>query len=124
MKSTEITISRGWTTNQHGIPIRKCCASCRKRKVNNDKGRYCERSGTAVAGSQYCKRWVMSPLLQNAGKGGGQVKSIGYLNYYRERRIKQHNNVKAGRITADGLLKAADIRREYEREHGSIYFNF
>ena len=124
MKSVEITISRGRTTNQHGIPIKMCCASCSKRKVNNDEGRYCERNGTAVTGSQYCRKWVLSPLLQNAGKGGGQIKGIGYLNYYRERRIKQHNNLKAGRITANELLSAADIRREYEREHGSIYLNF
>lgn len=111
----EITISPGYITNQHGIPIKMCCASCKKRKINNNEGRYCERSGEPVAGCQYCRKWALHPKLQNAGKGGGRVKSIGYLNYYRERRIKQYNSLKAGRIKADELLTVADIRREYEK---------
>ena len=124
MKSVEITISTGWTTNQHGIVIAKCCASCNKRMISNGEGRYCERSGEPVAGCQYCRKWRLHPKLQNVGKGDGRVKSSRYLKYYLERMIKLYNSLKACRVTIDKLPSIAEIREEYEQEHGSIYLNF
>ena len=121
MKSVEITIGTGWINNQYGIPIKKCCASCKKRMISNEVGRYCERSGTAVEGGWYCRKWAMHPKLQNAGKGGGRVKSIRYLRFYQERKIKLYNSLKACRMKRDELPSTADIRREYEQEKGSVY---
>ena len=123
MKGVEMTVSPGFTTNQHDIPIKMCCASCRRRMINNGEGRYCERSGDPVEGCQYCRKWRLPPKLQNAGKGGGRVKSIRYLKFYQERKIKLNNSLKACRIKNDELPSTAEIRREYELEHGSIYLN-
>ena len=66
----------------------------------------------------------MSRRLQNAGMSGGLVKSWSYLCYYRERWIGQREDVIARRIKADEMLSTADIRKEFEQEHGSIYINF
>ena len=86
-------------------------------------GRVCSLTGETVECGGLCEGWVLSPKLQNAGRGGGKVKSLKYLNYYRERWLKQQEDLMTKRITADALVSAADIRREFNELYGSEYIN-
>ena len=117
-------MKKQFTRNEHGVKVKMCCASCQKRKITSEEGRACGLSGKPVSGCNRCKHWEMSRRMQNAGMSGGQVKSWSYLCYYRERWIQQREDVIAGRIKADEMLSVADIRKEFEQEHGSIYINF
>ena len=117
-------MKRKFTRNEHGVKVKMCCASCQKRKITSEEGRVCGLSGKPVSGCHRCKHWEMSRRLQNAGMSGGLVKSWSYLCYYRERWIGQREDVIARRIKADEMLSTADIRKEFEQEHGSIYINF
>jgi hypothetical protein len=110
--------------NCFGIKVKMCCASCKMRKILSEKGRICGLSGEPVAGSHYCQRWEMNRRLQNAGMSGGQIKSWRYLTYYRERWIRQREDFFARRIRPSELLSAKNFRKEFEKEHGSIYVNF
>ena len=108
--------------NQFDIEIQKLCGSCAKRTILQ-MGRVCSLTGETVECGGLCEGWVLSPKLQNAGRGGGRVKSLKYLNYYRERWLKQQEDLVAKQITADAFASAEDIRKDYEHEHGSIYLN-
>ena len=109
--------------NQFDIEIQKLCGSCAKRTILQT-GRVCSLTGETVECGGLCEGWEMHPKLQNAGRGGGRVKSLKYLNYYRERWLKQQEDLMTKRITADDFASAEDIRKDYEQEHGSIYINF
>ena len=124
MDGIEKIVCPGYAVNQYGIRIKMCCASCKMRKINNSEGRFCGRSGEEVFGFQYCRKWALNPKFRDAGLGGGKIKSLRYLNYYRERWIMQRNDLLARRITADEVMSEVDIRKEYEKEHGSIFLNF
>lgn len=109
--------------NKYGIKIKKCCGSCLLRQIKNEEGRICKLSGESVKGSFLCENWVMHHRLENAGMGGGNVKSLKYLNYYRERWLKQQEDLVAKRITADAFVSAADIRKEFNELYGSEFIN-
>ena len=117
-------MKRKFTRNEHGVKVTMCCASCKKRVITCEESRVCGLSGEQVSGSDRCEHWEMSRRLHNAGMSGGKVKSWRYLCYYRERWIQQREAVIAGRIEADEMLSVADIRKEFEQEHGSIFINF
>ena len=84
-------------------------------------GRVCSLTGETVECGFLCEGWEMHPKLQNAGRGGGKVKSIKYLNYYWERWLKQQEDLMTKRITADEIVSAADIRKEFNELYGSIF---
>ena len=105
--------------NTFGIKVKMCCASC-KRRILSEKGRFCGLSDVPVSGSHSCQQWEMNRRLENAGMSGGRIKSWRYLTYYREGWIRQRKDFFARRIKPS----AKDFRKEYEKEHGSIYVNF
>lgn len=63
-------------TNKYGIKIKKCCASCLHKRLNNEKTRNCTLGETNVNPKYLCPSWAMSvePNLDNAGKGGGRIR--------------------------------------------------
>ena len=63
-------------TNMFHASVRKCCASCRHRDVENDGTRICQLMQLKVAPAFVCPRWQMSDGLQNAGMSGGVVKKL------------------------------------------------
>ena len=110
--------------NKYDIEIQKLCGSCRQREIKSPEGRVCRLSGEPVECGFLCEHWEMHPKLQNAGRGGGKVKSLKYLNYYRERWLKQKEDLMTKRITADVFASAEDIRKQYNEQHGSEFINF
>ena len=107
--------------NENGIMIKKCCASCKMRMMNSEAERICMRYKKKIDSDDYCKKWVLSPKLQNAGLGLGKVKSRRYLTYFRERWIEQRDALIEGRIDGTQMRCAGEIRQEYDKEYGSIF---
>jgi hypothetical protein len=62
--------------NKHGIKVRKMCASCHYKTVDNEGVRICEEMQLKVEQQFVCKKWVMSDGLKNAGRSGGKLKVI------------------------------------------------
>ena len=62
--------------NRHGIKVRKMCASCLYKTVDNEGVRICEEMQLKVKQQFVCKKWVMSDGLKNAGRSGGKLKVI------------------------------------------------
>ena len=117
-------MKKGFKKNEHGIYVKKCCASCMKRRITSEEGRICNLTKMQVEGSECCKNWGMSRRLQNAGMSDGRIKSWHYLSYYRMRWVAQRDALLEGRITAMQMLSAKEIRQEFEEKYGSIYINF
>ena len=53
------------TRNRHGVPIRRCCASCRHRKIRDDGTRLCDKNHLIVNATFVCKFWGLSALIDN-----------------------------------------------------------
>ena len=110
--------------NRNGIEIKKCCASCRFRQINSEKGRFCKKHQKKVKAGWLCEDWEISKGLQGAGDSGGRIKSWKYLTYYRERWTEQRESYQAGGLRIESLLTTEQIRKEYEEQFGSIYISF
>ena len=62
--------------NVRGVEVKRCCASCHHKWIENDGTRICTLMMLKVGQHFCCKQWQMSDGLQNAGKGGGVVRHI------------------------------------------------
>ena len=66
--------------NKFGIEINICCASCQFRDFDNKTGkRICSLTEQQVDSNAVCEDWHLSQGLENAGAGGGTVKSYQHL---------------------------------------------
>jgi len=102
-------------TNDRGIVIKKCCASCIHMEPENEFRRKCKIGEGSVRPSGLCSDWAMRENLRNAGKGDGKIKKKRYLKYVHD---YVHPTPPAEPVSIN------TIRREYEEEYGSIYLNF
>lgn len=62
--------------NKHHIEVKRICASCQHKEVENDGNRICTKMQLKVPQTFVCKQWRMSDGLQNAGMSGGVVKKL------------------------------------------------
>lgn len=60
--------------NDHYVRVKKWCASCEHREVDEEGTRICKLMQLRVKGDFVCPRWQLSSGLQNAGISGGKVK--------------------------------------------------
>ena len=65
-----------YATWRKKIKVRKMCASCLYKTVDNEGVRICEEMQLKVEQQFVCKKWVMSDGLKNAGRSGGKLKVI------------------------------------------------
>ncbi len=63
--------------NQYHIRVRKWCASCEHKEVDNEGTRICSGMMLKVPQDFICPKWQMSDGMKNAGKGGGVVRLNG-----------------------------------------------
>ena len=108
------------TKNQHGIEVKKCCASCKHKDLTRlVLARYCSQHHEKVKPRECCEQWEMSEQMEAAGSGGGKVKKKAYLKYVLD--------VREDESLADQLgLKfphksIGQIRKDFEEKNGSIY---
>ncbi len=83
--------------NDFRVSVRRCCASCGNKEVQNDGTRWCPVAQRQVGQCDVCDRWTMSSSVAMAGAWRGRVKERSYLL----------------------LLQA--VRAEYEAKYKSIY---
>lgn len=97
--------------NSHYVKIKKCCASCQHKKIRDQRMRVCGAGKGIVRHYETCELYTMDPALDNAGKGGGDVKKKQYIYYVYEN---------ADNKTDDGMRVSIDsLRKEYEDKFGS-----
>ena len=64
--------------NANYISVKRCCASCQHRCIENDGSRICELVQLTVEQTFKCEQWQMSDGLKKAGLlSGGVVRLIG-----------------------------------------------
>ena len=101
--------------NKYGIDVVMCCASCAHNLgAKTEHTRICEAGEGEVRPTSLCTAWEMKDSLNDAGKGGGNVKKSDYLMFLLK--FEQPKDA-AYRVSID------DIRKMYEKKHGSIYIN-
>ena len=108
------------TKNQHGIEVKKCCASCKHKDLTRlVLARYCSQHHEKVKPRECCEQWEMSEQMEAAGSGGGKVKKKAYLKYVLD--------VREDESLADQLgikfphKSIGQIRKDFEEKNGSIY---
>ena len=67
MKHSEVSV------NAYGIRVKKMCASCQFKEIENDGERTCQKMGLKVKQQFCCCHWQMSDGLKNAGLLNGGV---------------------------------------------------
>ena len=73
MKHSEVCV-----VNAYGITVKKMCASCAMKEVENDGERTCKKMELKVRQQFLCCHWQMSDGLKNAGlQNGGVVRLKG-----------------------------------------------
>ena len=63
--------------NMYRIRVRKWCASCERKVVDNDGTRNCTGMQVKVPKDFICPQWQLSYALQQAGRDDGVVKLKG-----------------------------------------------
>lgn len=111
------------TGNKYGVKINKCCASCRfKETTRMMTTRHCKKLDKEVSQLDMCECWKMSKLLRELGSARGPVKRREYLLYLTDVRVKEQEKLDKGEKVVPKSI--AEIRMDYEKEHGSIYLIF
>ncbi len=64
----------GYTRNEHGIKVKRWCASCLHMEYDKRGNRRCTIWDEKVKGCSRCKKWAMKEGLQIAGIGTGVVR--------------------------------------------------
>lgn len=98
--------------NGYGVNIVMCCASCAHKVFDKGGLRVCTKGEGTVRTSYLCSDWVLSPKLDNAGKGGGKVKKKDYLKF-----VLNYPRPKP----KEGFVTLSEIREVYEKLYGQIY---
>ena len=109
------------TTNPHGATVKVCCASCEHKMWRADCQRWCKKRRSKVTAQNYCRRWRMSKLMEQAGSTQGRVKRHEYLMYVLEVREAEITAEEQGQQVEVKTIE--EIRQLFEQEHGSIYIN-
>ena len=60
--------------NMYRICVRKWCASCERKEVDDDGTRICTGMQLKVPRDFICPKWQLSYALQQAGRSDGVVK--------------------------------------------------
>ena len=94
--------------NKRGIKVKRCCASCKHKDIDNDGNRYCKLGYDSC---DTCKKWRMSKALRNCGTPFGVIKSIEYLRYVLDIRDREMNS--SSMVNWGKLRDIKEIRQEY-----------
>jgi hypothetical protein len=104
--------------NQHGVEIKKCCASCRHKKNGNDGGRICSLMQIVVGQQFTCPKWAVADGLMNAGRSQGKVKRHEYLMFVFETRMQEREAIDSGLMLPKEVATLDSLRERFEKETG------
>lgn len=109
------------TRNGFGVKVKKCCASCQNKTIENDGTRVCGLMQLIMGQKDACPKWKASNSVEVAGMSGGKVKRKAYLMFVLAVRSEENEAIQKGIITEQGRKSLEQIREEFTKEHGSIY---
>ena len=105
--------------NRFGIMVKKCCASCKHKCLNDYAQRNCELTKRKVMALQVCDDWQMSEQLELLGCEHGHVQRREYQLTLMEVRASDHlATMSVLTITSKSL---EEIQKEFEKEHGTRF---
>ncbi|WP_033147289.1 hypothetical protein [Prevotella sp. P6B1] len=108
--------------NPCGLRVKKCCASCINKLVDNDGMRLCPIHNLFVESGHVCKKWQMDYNTSQAGVCRGRVHKKEYLMFALAIRLGE--GVEALKAKKQGKPEPESrtiesIRREYETDYGT-----
>lgn len=105
--------------NRFGHMVKKCCASCPHKILNDFAQRRCELTKRAVRANYVCSEWQLSEQLDMIGCEHGKVQRREYqLTLMEVRASEALAELRGLTITPKSL---EEIRSEFEAEHGSRF---
>lgn len=105
--------------NRFGIMVKKCCASCKHKCLNDYAQRNCELTKRKVMALQVCDDWQMSEQLELLGCEHGHVQRREYQLTLMEVRATEHLATMRGLTITSKSLE--EIQKEFEKEHGTRF---
>ena len=114
----KIKTSKKSMLNQHGIVIKKCCASCQHKKVENDGSRTCQLMELKVEQKFKCPKWEPAEHFAQAGSSKGRVKRREYLMFVFETRMQEREKLDLGLMSAEEVATLDSLRKRFEEETG------
>ena len=105
--------------NKFGIMIKKCCASCQHKCLDDFARRHCDLTRRPVRAGYVCGDWDMSEQLNTLGCEHGHVQRREYQLTLMEVRASEGLAEMKGLAISPKPLE--DFRREFENEYGSRF---
>lgn len=105
--------------NRFGIMVKKCCASCQHKCLNDYAQRNCELTKRKIMALQVCDDWQMSEQLELLGCEHGHVQRREYQLTLMEVRATEHLATMRGLTITSKSLE--EIQKEFEKEHGTRF---
>ena len=103
--------------NRYGITVKKCCASCQHKCLDDFANRKCELTGHKVRGKYKCDDWQMCEQLELMGCERGKVQRRAYQLSMIEVRTSELN----AKVRDVEPASVESIRRDFEVKHGSRF---
>lgn len=105
--------------NRYGIKVKRCCASCQHKCLDDFASRTCELTGQKVRSKNKCDEWQMSEQLEMLGCAHGRVQRREYQLTLLEVRASERLAIQRGLTITPRSLE--DIQEDFEQEHGSRF---
>ena len=105
--------------NRFGIMVKKCCASCQHKCLDDLARRKCELTKRPVRANYSCDNWQMSEQLDMIGCERGKVQRREYQLSLMEVRTSELNAMAKGKEMEPASVES--IRRDFELKHGSRF---
>ena len=107
--------------NPCGLKVKRCCASCANKYIENDGERACPIINKYVEANHVCRKWQMDYNTSQAGVCRGRVHQKEYLMFTLAIRLGE--GVEALKAKKQGKPEPESrtiesIRREYEKDYG------
>ena len=118
----KIKTSKKSMLNQHGIVIKKCCASCQHKTVENDGTRICQLMQLKVQQKFKCQKWQPAESFSQAGSSKGKVKRREYLMFVFETRMQEREAIDSGLMLQEEMATLDTLRERFEKETGRSPF--
>ena len=105
--------------NRYGIMVKKCCASCAHKCLDDSAQRHCLLTKKRVKAGNVCGSWEMSEQLDMIGCEHGKVQRREYqLTLLEVRTSECLAELRGETITPKPL---EEIRKEFEEQKGSRF---
>ena len=108
--------------NPCGLRVKKCCASCMNKYVDEEGVRFCPVLDKYVNSCDVCNHWAMDYNTSQAGVCRGRVHRKEYLMFVLAIRVDEAVKALQAKKQGEPIPKPRSIesiRREYEEDFGS-----